>query len=483
VTTSTPEAEASTTRTSAKSRSVDPLQSYFTERLAADTLVPYAHPKRLKQKQLDAVAASVWQAWQAALSASTAEHLAPLTPLSVQQASSWAIPSELEPHAVMQYYYGFKTDSAAFVSPTTSTLTAKATTETTSTETTIDNPSNDKTPSTVAPSDKLPLFIYLHGSGPSIIEWTNGINMAQKFADAPSAWFIPRIPNEGEYYRWWQVGKQYAWEKLLREVMAGDAVDPDRICLLGISEGAYGSQRLASFYADYLAAAGPMAGGEPLKNAPAENCANIAFSLLTGERDAGFYRNMLTRTTLAAFDSLAAAHPGQYLHRIELVPERGHFLDYSVMTPWLRGFVRNPYPKQFCWEDFEMDGRRRQGFYNLLIEARPDATARTRYEFSVEEGNVVRLTVDNVAYTTTQTDPQWGIELTFAKSYAPAAKGTIRIFLNDSLVDLSKPVTVIVNGTKRFEGKVKPSLEDMALSCAAYGDPRRVFPASVVVNY
>jgi hypothetical protein len=145
--------------------------------------------------------------------------------------------------------------------------------------------------------------------------------------------------------------------------------------------------------------------------------------------------------------------------------------------------VRNPYPKQFCWEDFEMDGRRRQGFYNLLIEARPAATARTRYEFSVEEGNIVRLTVDNVAYTTTQTDPQWGIELTFAKSYAPAAKGTIRIFLNDSLVDLSKPVTVIVNGTKRFEGKVKPSLEDMALSCAAYGDPRRVFPASVVVSY
>lgn len=101
---------------------------------------------------------------------------------------------------------------------------------------------------------------------------------AQIFDDAPSLYFVPQIPNEGGYYRWWQLSKQYAWEKLFRQALAYGVADANRLYVLGVSEGGYGSQRLASFYADYWAAAGPMAGGEPLKNAPADNCANIGFS-------------------------------------------------------------------------------------------------------------------------------------------------------------------------------------------------------------
>ena len=78
---------------------------------------------------------------------------------------------------------------------------------------------------------------------------------------------------------------------------------PTAFYVFGISEGGYGSQRLASFYADYWAAAGPMAGGEPLKNAPVENCANMGFSFLTVPTITGFYRNILTYYTQVAFDS------------------------------------------------------------------------------------------------------------------------------------------------------------------------------------
>ena len=65
-------------------------------------------------------------------------------------------------------------------------------------------------------------------------------------------------PNEGDYYRWWQVAKQFAWEKLIRQALVEGNVDANRLYVFGISEGGYGSQRLASFYADYWAAAGPM---------------------------------------------------------------------------------------------------------------------------------------------------------------------------------------------------------------------------------
>ena len=55
-----------------------------------------------------------------------------------------------------------------------------------------------------------------------------------------------------------------------------------------------------------------MAGGEPLKNAPAENCAHIAFSLRTGADDRGFYRNILTGYVKEEFERLQGLHPGLY---------------------------------------------------------------------------------------------------------------------------------------------------------------------------
>ena len=78
-------------------------------------------------------------------------------------------------------------------------------------------------------------------------------------------------------------------ERNAETAMASPNINPNRIYVFGISEGGYGSQRLASYYADYWAGAGPMAGGEPLRNAPAENCQHIAFSLLTGSQDYGFW--------------------------------------------------------------------------------------------------------------------------------------------------------------------------------------------------
>lgn len=64
----------------------------------------------------------------------------------------------------------------------------------------------------VAADGKFPLFLYVHGSGPKDHEWSNGIKLGLSFQDSPSIYFIPQIPNEGEYYRWWHLSKQYAFE-------------------------------------------------------------------------------------------------------------------------------------------------------------------------------------------------------------------------------------------------------------------------------
>ena len=424
----------------AQSKGESYLKAHFAACLSRNEVIPVKKDKQLKLSSIEKYRKQVWQAWKQANEASAEEPLLSLGLLSEASVARWTLPDSLEPRAVMPYRYGVKEKGAV--------------------------------------RSEYPFFIYLHGSGPKVQEWSTGLVLAQRFQDGPSAYFIPQIPNEGKYYRWWHKSKQFAWEKLLRLSLARGDVHPDSIYLFGISEGAYGSQRLASFYADYLAAAGPMAGGEPLKNAPAENCANLPFSLRTGDRDMDFYRNLLTLYTRQAFDSLQRLHPNLYTHRVELIPGRGHAIDYSPTTPWMKQFARQPYPRYFCWEDFDMDGRHRRGFYNLVVNQRPDEQARTRYEMTID-GNHVRLTVDNIRYEVLEKEPYWEIELKFRKHLTPATSGRFTLYFCEELLDLTKPVTIEVNGKCLFKGKLKPQLRHLVNSCATFYDPRRLYPTAV----
>jgi len=403
--------------------------------------------QQLKDKDVANTKKMVWAAWCEANRELQEEKL--IKPQSLQYGGqgAWNLPQTLEPNAVMPYYYGAKGQS----------------------------------------NGQLPLFLYLHGSGPKKQEWQTGLMLGNSFEDGPSLYFIPQIPNEGNYYRWWQLAKQFAWEKLIRQALVEGNVDANRLYVFGISEGGYGSQRLASFYADYWAAAGPMAGGEPLKNAPVENCANIGFSFLTGAEDTGFYRNILTRYTQEAFDSAQQARPLSadnrplFQHRINLLERMQHSINYNLTTPWLKDFIRNPYPKTVLWEDFEMDGRHRSGFYNLQVLVRP-SEQRTYYEMSIKD-NVITMNINDVEYTTIEKDQRWGIEMKFNRRYQQSKGGKLRIYLNEQLVDMSKPVTLIVNGKQLYHGNIKPTLQDMVNSCMEYFDPYRVFPASIEVSY
>lgn len=387
---------------------------------------------------------AVWMAWREANLAYEEERLPDLRPLTNADTLLWPLPAHLEPNAVMPYYFGTKGDK---------------------------------------PAEGWPLYLYIHGSGPKTHEWGTGYILCSRFEDAPSLYFIPQIPNEGSYYRWWQRAKQFAWERLLRQAFVGGEVNANRVYLFGISEGGYGSQRLASFYADYLAAVGPMAGGEIPFDAPAENCGNIGFSLRTGANDFMFARDLLTARTHELFDSLQHCYPTEYRHHIELIPGRGHGIDYSPTTPWLSHFTRNPHPRHFIWEDYPMDGIYRRGFYNIAIHERDTigGNERTRYEMTVRD-NTIELTIDRVQYEVTQREPRWNIPVKHIKHYESAKEGAFTLYFSDEMVDFSRKVTVIVNGRKVYHGKVRPNMKHMVNSCATFFDPERVFAAGIDIR-
>lgn len=417
------------------------LKTFFSSRLAGGEET-YADNVPVELTEIEAQQAAVWLAWVAANEDLDEEKLISLELLSKKKSSSWTLPSELEPDAVMNYYFGKKG---------------------------------------VRPEDGYPLFVYLHGSGYPDTEWANGYRFGTTFDDGPSAYFIPQIPNTGNYYRWWQKSKQWAWEKLLRQAFLNEDINPNRVYFFGISEGGYGSQRLASFYADYMAGAGPMAGGEPLKNAPVENCRNIAFNFRTGADDTGFFRNILTQYTADAFASFQRQYPDDFVHHIELISGYGHSIDYTKTTPWLAEYTRNPHPKHVMWECFDMDGVRRKGFYNLYVEEDPRGALSYRVYYKMDiEGNEINLTVQRTTYECVES--REGIEMDFKKYRSNVNKGKIRIYLNSELVDLSQPVSVKANGKLLFHGKVQPTLQDMANSLATFYDPERIFPASVLID-
>ncbi len=340
------------------------------------------------------------------------------------------------------------------------------------------------------PTTGYPLFLYLHGSGPKDAEWHTGLELGLYFKDSPSVYFIPQIPNgegvaDGQLYRWWQTPKLEAWEKLLRLSFLTDYIDPLRIYFFGISEGGYGTQRLASYYADYLAAAGPMAGGEPLINAPVENLEHIGFSLRTGASDTDFHRSELTEKTKLELDKLEQAHPGKYKHFVETVPGRQHAIPYEPTTPWLSQFKRVPQPKTVHWEDLAVDGRYRRGFYNLVPLQRPAGDERTYYEETIHD-NVIDLKISRVTYHDDKISDRYKgfrLVLTYTRSYVPAVGGKLRIYLSPELVDLTKPVRVRINGKEVFQGRVEANLSHLASSCALFYDPARLFPAAVDVTY
>ena len=176
------------------------IECYFNDYLRGETPL-YEKHQSFSLLKASAYRQLVWEAWKTANDELDEEKLIALDTLSASSKGKWHLPKELEPNAIMPYYWGSK--------------------------------------GAEKPADGYPMYLYIHGSGPKQAEWKTGLNICSRFDDAPSVYFIPQIPNEGGYYRWWQKAKQYAWEKLFRQALVSGHVNPDKLFIFGISEGCY----------------------------------------------------------------------------------------------------------------------------------------------------------------------------------------------------------------------------------------------------
>ncbi len=314
------------------------------------------------------------------------------------------------------------------------------------------------------------LYICLHGGGANpnargphawpvnTGEWQAQTSLAARVYAGEGVFFVPRMADD-RLGRWWHAHVQDAVDAVVRHGLAAWGVDPDRVYLLGISEGAYGTQILGPFMADRFGGANAMAGGVG-DDVPAENLRNLAFRTDVGEEDKMFDRVGLARKFHARMDASRALFGG-YVNDLNVQPGKGHGIDYRPGPEWMVQHHRDSRPKTIVWTSQSLDGRRRPAFYWLGL-AGADVTGDIKITAQIDD--------NDIAITTT-----WASD----ESLHTGAK--LSVMLDEKLVDLAKPIRVTCNGKVVFEKVVPRELETLARTLVLRGDPEMAFPAQIEI--
>ena len=123
----------------------------------------------------------------------------------------------------------------------------------------------------------------------------------------------------------------------------------------------------------------------------------------------------------------------------------------SVAVDWMAQYQRNPYPKKIVWRQEEVV---KPHFYWLSAPA--DELKRGKEVTAMMEGNTI--TIDKCDYS------------------------SLTLSLNDQMMDLDLPVTVIYQGKTLFKGNVKRQSDTMRSTLYSRNDPSYIFPVQIHVN-
>ncbi|MBI4834424.1 MAG: hypothetical protein HY811_06370 [Planctomycetes bacterium] len=299
------------------------------------------------------------------------------------------------------------------------------------------------------------LIIYLHGGGN-----VSGIN-DQGWAQAKDlvkqlripAGLVPRVLDDNSPVGWAETSGILSVIEMLKEFKRTYPVDTNQVYLGGYSMGGWGTPIVGAINADYFAGLFGFGGGTDGNNAKAimHSLYNTPISINIGQQDTDFDRLETSRMMRDALKELQAEKPKGYVFEYKEYPGQGHFVpgakEHSETGKWLQQFKRNPYPSIVAWTPLD---KFKKYFYWLKID-KPFRGVTINAEIKAD--NRIEITTQNV--------------------------GGITVFLNEKLVNLSKPVTVVVNGTEKFSGKVEYSLSALLETLTEKEDANMYFTARV----
>lgn len=306
----------------------------------------------------------------------------------------------------------------------------------------------------VKPAAGWGLVIALHGGGgvPREVNDSQWRGMQTYYRDQPQAggylYLALRAPND----TWNGFYDDYVYPlvaNLLRQFAVCEALDLNRVDLIGYSHGGYGAFAIGPKMPDRFAAIHSSAAAPTNGETSAKTLRHTPFTFWVGEHDEGYGR----RSRCEAFDRLLGGLRGDrkdiFPTAYTLQPGRAHsdLPDHDRLRDLLP-LTRNPVPRELTWE--QTDGVIHD-FYWLR-----DPHPRKRREIDAAcRDNVVRI------------------------SAAPAA-ASFSVLLDERLVDLARPVTVECGGRRTVETPT-PRLAVLCRGIVERADPDLAFTVRLEV--
>ena len=242
-------------------------------------------------------------------------------------------------------------------------------------------------------------------------------------------------------------------------------IDPDRVFLTGMSNGGIGTWLVGMHHAPLFAGLAPMASGLDGVLMPfLANLRNTPVYIIHGEKDQVMPVD-LSRSISKELSTLGYPHVYRE-HQREHPMAGGHYFpkeEVPDLVLWFDHQRREALPTKltvtreashfqpFNWVRLDATDAI-AAFSDDLVDKRDERIKRRDYawlDVAVREGNRVEVQTDHV------------------RRYS--------LFLNETLIDLTKPLTVITNGEVSFSGTVTPSVETLLRQARLRQDPQRLF--------
>lgn len=309
-----------------------------------------------------------------------------------------------------------------------------------------------------------PLVICLHGAG------FTGESYLDRWESRLGEQYILACPTllEGT---WWTRTAEELVLATIGSVRSRYRIDPDRIFLTGMSNGGIGTYLIGAHHASLFAGLAPMASGLDDVLFPfLENLSHTPLYLIHGARDQVMPVE-LSRTMAQELSRLGIAFVYREHDRVHPMAG-GHF------------FPREELPQLVTW----FGSQRREAFPKKITLVR-DASHLTSF------GWVRMDATDRIAAFTeglTDTQDEWIRKRIYARLEAEVvAPNRIEVrtqrvrrysvYLNQTLVDLARPISIVTNGRVSYEGSVAPSVETLLRDARARRDPHRLFPVVLTI--
>jgi len=320
-------------------------------------------------------------------------------------------------------------------------------------------------PPSYLPTKDYALVVCLHGAG------FTGDAYLERWQSRLGDEYILACPTLAQGTWWTRLGEDLVLETI-RAVQARYRVDPNRIFLTGMSNGGVGVYLIGAHHAPLFAGLAPMACGIDDVLLPfLENLRQTPVYVIHGLRDqvmpVELSRSIVKELTRLGYHVVYREHDRTH------PMAGGHF------------FPREELPELIAWF-----GSRRRDPVPAKVTVVRDATHLVRFGW-------VRIdATDRIAAFTDQlTDSR--DETIVNRVYARLEAGVVApnrievrtervrrysLFLDESLVDLSRPVTVVTNGRTSYEGPVTPSLETLLREARFRRDRQTLFPVLLTLS-